>query len=381
MSWSTEPRTVKTAASGTAVTSRRKLLESLAWVGVAAALPQADLVGQFINKSTAKGGRIDVHHHFTPPALLTGPPARGRGGLGPWTPEQSLEQMDKFDIAVAILSMTQMGDILYDGTEKGAAAVRLGNDYGAKLMADHPKRFGLFTSVPLPDIDGVMKELEYGLDQLKSDGIGIYTNDNHNRWPGDPYYDPMWQELNRRKAIVFVHPHSPTCCSMIAKPAPQTVVEYGADTTRVIANLLFSGLAHKLPDITCVFAHGGGMMPYVIERFLNATTEEIVPGIITKGQGGKGVVGDNPRKDAMPNGVLYELRRMYYDTAQCSNPVAMGALRKVVPVSQIVFGTDFHWRTAEETGRGLITGKIFNDAELHAINRGNAERLLPRYRI
>jgi hypothetical protein len=122
------------------------------------------------------------------------------------------------------------------------------------------------------------------------------------------------------------------------------------------------------------------MMPYVIERFLNATTEEIVPGVITKGQGGKGVLGDNPRQDVMPNGVLYELRRMYYDTAQCSNPVAMGALRKVVPVSQIVFGTDFHWRTAEETGRGLITGKIFNEAELHAINRGNAERLLPRYR-
>ncbi len=174
--------------------------------GVAATLSEADLPGQFVTKSTAKGGRIDVHHHHTPPALLTGPLAGGRGGLGPWTPEQSLDQMNKFDIAVAILSMTQMGDILYDGTEKGAAAVRIGNDYGAKIMSDHPKRFGLFAGVPLPDIDGVLKEIGYGLDKLKADGIGIYTNDNHNRWPGDAYYDPMWQELNRRKAIVYMHP-------------------------------------------------------------------------------------------------------------------------------------------------------------------------------
>ncbi len=105
--------------------------------------------------------------------------------------------MDKFDIAVSILSMTQMGDILYDGTERGRKAVRIGNDYGAKVMADHPKRFGLFTGVPLPDIDAVMTEIAYGLDTLKADGIGIYTNDNHNRWPGDPYFDPMWQELNQ----------------------------------------------------------------------------------------------------------------------------------------------------------------------------------------
>jgi len=92
------------------------------------------------------------------------------------------------------------------------------------------------------------------------------------------------------------------------------------------------------------------------------------------------VVGVNPRESVMPKGVLYELRKMYYDTAQCSNPIAMRALRQVVPVSQIVFGTDFHWRTAEETGRGLTTSKVFTEAELYAISRGNAERLLPRYR-
>ena len=119
--------------------------------------------------------------------------------------------MDKFDIAVAVLSLTQMGDLLYDGTEKGRANVRLGNDYGAKLMSDHPKRFGLFSAIPLPEVDASLKEIEYGLDTLKADGIGIYTNDNHDRWPGDPYFDPIWQELNRRKAIVYIHPLAPKC--------------------------------------------------------------------------------------------------------------------------------------------------------------------------
>jgi len=114
-------------------------------------------------------------------------------------------------------------------------------------------------------------------------------------------------------------------------------------------------------------------MPFVIERFLSGTTAELVPGIVTKGQGSV-----PPAK--VPKGVLYELRRLYYDTAQASNPVAMRALRTVVPVSQIVFGTDYWYRTAEETGRGLMTNKVFSADELRMINRGNAERILPKYK-
>ena len=144
--------------------SRRDALSTLGLTTAAATLPVRDLFGQFVNKSTARGGRIDVHHHHVPPGVGgfggAGRGGRGGGRGGSWTPEATLEQMEKFDIAVAILSMTQMGDVLYDNTEKGRAAVRKGNDYGAKVMSDHPKRFGLFTGVPLPDIDAVMKEIE-----------------------------------------------------------------------------------------------------------------------------------------------------------------------------------------------------------------------------
>jgi len=246
--------------------SRRELWKRLAIAGAAAPLPAAELYGQYVNKSTAKGGRIDVHHHHSPPALRTGPGGRGRSGLGPWTPEQSLEQMDKFDIAVAMMSMTQMGDLLYDGTPKGASAIRTGNDYGAKIMAEHPKRFGLFTGVPLPDIDGVMKEIEYGYDTLKADGIGIYTNDNHNRWPGDPYYDPMWQELNRRKAIVYMHPLAPQCCRDLNDSVPTAMNEFDFDITRACTSILANGVLHKYPNIKIIIPHSGGTMPVLAGR-------------------------------------------------------------------------------------------------------------------
>src|SRR5581483_6464000 len=141
---------------------RRDALKALGAIG-AAALPGNQLFGQFVNKSTAKGGRIDVHHHHVGPGVGLDVSGRGGGGRGrggrPWSPELTLEQMDKFDIAVSVLSMTQMGETLYDKTEKGRTAVRKGNEYGAKLVSEHPKRFGLFTGVPLPDIDGVMKEI------------------------------------------------------------------------------------------------------------------------------------------------------------------------------------------------------------------------------
>ena len=159
-------------------------------------------------------------------------------------------------------------------------------------------------------------------------------------------------------------------------PNEIAMIEFGTDTTRAIASLIFSGMTTKFPDITWIFAHGGGTMPFLIERFFQGgTSAEIVPGILTKGQ-------DQPPVKNLPAGevILRELRKCYYDTAQISNPVALGALRKVIPVSQILYGTDYWYRTAVESVRGLDTSKVFSAEELRAINRTNAERILPRYR-
>lgn len=203
------------------------------------------------------------------------------------------------------------------------------------------------------DPEGALKEIEYAMDTLKADGLGIFTNYGMNKWLGDAIFNPIWEEVNRRGLVVYIHPAEAACCRGMGGPAA-TLVEYGADTTRT-------------------------MMPYVIERFLGGTAEEIVPGIVTKGQGGTGVLHSG-YSERVPKGALYELRRQYYDTAQASNPVAMGALRKVVPVTQILFGTDYWYRTAEETSKGLVTNGVFNAEELRMINRGNVERMLPKYK-
>ena len=362
--------------------SRRNFLTGLATAGLGSLLGPSRSGAQ----TAPNPRRIDVHHHFTPPAYLEflkahnpgggGIPA-GRGGRGGgsaypgWTLAEDLEDMDRSGTAIAILSITTPG-FWFGEVKEARKVVRESNEYAAKLRSDHPGRFGSFASIPITDTEGALQEIEYALDTLKADGIGLYSNYG-DIWLGDAKLAPVHEELNRRKAVVYVHPIEGNCCRNLVKDVADTVVEYGADTTRTIASLIFSGTTSRYPDATWIFSHGGGMMPFVIERFVSGTQVEIVPGIVTKGQ------GTNPPQKA-PKGALYELRRMYYDTAQATNPVAMGALRKVVPVSQIVYGTDYWYRSAAETSRGLTTNKVFTDEEMRAINRGNAERILPRYR-
>jgi 6-methylsalicylate decarboxylase len=352
--------TMKDNHPGNIGASRRQILKGLAAAG-ATALSSGELIGQFVNKSTAKGGRIDVHHHHVPAALGGG--GRGPGGRGPWTPEKTLEQMEKFDIAVAMLSMTQMGNVLYDNTEKGRTAVRLGNDYGAKLMADHPKRFGLFTGVPLPDIDGVMKEIAYGFDTLKADGIGIYTNDNQTRWPGDPYFDPMWQELNRRNAIVYMHPLAPPCCTNLNDSVNAAMNEYDFDITRACTSILANGVLHKYPNVKIIIPHSGGTMPMIAGRIKD-----------------RYALINNPKRDEfIPNGVIAELQKFYIDIAHASFPYPMAAMMKFALPDHILFGTDYPFEPIESTVNELpklgLSAKV-----MRTIERDNAEKLFPRFK-
>jgi 6-methylsalicylate decarboxylase len=359
--------------------SRRSFICQLAAVGESALLAHAQEP-----RTAAKPRRIDVHHHFTPPAYLdfvkahnqSGGAQRGRGGTltaayAGWTLSEDLDDMDRNGTATAILSITTPG-FYFGEVEEVRRVVRESNEFAARLRADHPVRFGNFAAIPAADSEGALREIEYALDTLKADGIGLFSNYGDS-WLGDEKLKPIHEELNRRKAVVYVHPIEANCCRNIVKDVVDTVVEYGADTTRTIASLIFSGTTTRYPGITWIFSHGGGMMPFVIERFLSGTTVEVVPGIPTKGQG-------NVLPAKVPKGVLYELRRMYYDTAQATNPVAMRALRQVVPVSQIVYGTDYWYRSAQETARGLTTNRVFTARELAAIDRENALRILPRYR-
>lgn len=362
--------------------SRRDFLKGFAACGVSALVSGA--VVPTLVAATGRNRIIDVHHHCMPPAFLEftrahSQPVAGKipRAFADWTLEEDLADMDKTGVSTAILSVTSPG-FWFGQREEARTVARKCNEFIARLSTDHPGRFGSFAAIPLTDTDGALRETAYALDTLKADGIGLFSNYG-DRWLGHESFAPVYQELNRRKTVVYVHPIDANCCRDLVPGVGTALIEYGTDTTRTIASLIFSGTAARYPAITWIFSHAGGTMPFLIERFLVGSAGEVVPGIVTKGQGGTGVVGSNPPEGA-PKGSLYELRKMYYDTAQTANPIAMRALRSVVPVSQILFGTDFWWRTAEETERGLVTSRVFTPAELRAIGSGNIARVLPRFR-
>jgi predicted TIM-barrel fold metal-dependent hydrolase len=302
---------------------------------------------------------IDVHHHFYPPTLVTELDRAGQtlAGAKDWTPTRSLDDMDAAGVATAIVSITTPGVSFADD----ALARRLArecNDYAAKLAADHSGRFGNFAILPWPNVDASLREIEYALDTLKADGIGMLTSYG-TKWFGDPYFAPVFEELNRRKAVIYTHPTSANCCKNALAGIPDTAVEYGTDTSRAIVRTVFSGTSQKYPDIKIIFSHAGGTMPFLVERLVN--------------------LAKTPQYAAQfPKGYLAEAAKFYYDTAQASNPAAMSALRKVVPVSQIVFGTDYPFRTSAEHVKALKDCGIFNAAEIRSIERENPLRLVPR---
>jgi predicted TIM-barrel fold metal-dependent hydrolase len=308
--------------------------------------------------ATGKRFGIDVHHHITPPtwlevvkkAKLDNPP------MANWSPEKSLEDMGKGGIATAMTSPTtpQLGFL---PAADAARIARESNEYARKVANDYPGRFGVFALLPMPYVDESLKEIAYAFDTLHVDGIGMMTSYG-DKWLGYSEFQPVFDELNRRKAVVYTHPTGPNCCVNLVRGVPDVVVDYGADTTRTIANLIVSGASQRYADIDFIFSHGGGVLTAVAERLqIQMVTTPPYAGKITRAQ------------------VDHELNRFFYDTAQVSNAVTIEALAKLVPASQIVFGSDFPYRTSAETMKGL--SERFKGKLLRGIERDNAARILP----
>jgi 6-methylsalicylate decarboxylase len=265
--------------------------------------------------------------------------------------------MDKNGVATAISSIVQPGIWFGDAAESRNLA-RYCNDYGAQLAQDHPGRFGLFACLPLPDIESSLREIEYVFDTLKADGIGLLTQ-HDGKYLGDSAFAPVYEELNRRRAIVYVHPTQPVCCTGLVKGVTVSTIEYATDSTRTIASLLFSGTAARFPEIRFIFSHGGGTVPFLLGRFERLADE---------------------RKDAyLPHGVAPELRKFYYEVAQANHPGALDALLRLVPISNVLFGSDYPLRPVSEAVDG-VAKYSFSSAQRRAIERENAVRLFPRLR-
>ena len=339
------------APGRSSVINRRSLLTCAA---AALAAPAAQA------QAPAKVSRIDIHHHFSPPQWIAA--VKDRELLQRvntrWTPERSIEDMDKAGVAMAIVSVTNPG--LWFGDKAATARLaRACNEYGAQMVQDHPDRFGLFAAMPMPDVDATLQEIAYAYDVLHADGVHLFTSYG-DLWLGNGSFLPVMEELDRRKALVHVHPTAANCCRNLVPDVPPGILEYGTDTTRAILGVTFSGTAARFPNIRFIWSHAGGTAPFLAGRI----------------ERGAGNLKD--REQRLPHGIRHELRKFNYDTAGAANAGALVSLLKLVEISNVLFGTDFPSAgSAVDTVQGLSTVG-FSDADLKAIYRDNARRLLPR---
>ena len=340
---------------------RRGVLGSLAALSVAGVLGPLTIADAEEAPDTAR--RIDVHHHFFPPAWLHRIEQQKPGPspiMRDWSAARVLEHMDKSGVATAIASLSPWG-VAFADTAQLPELARACNDYGAQMMHDRAGRFGLFAAMPLPDVDASLKEIAYALDELKADGIGLMTSYG-DKWPGDPLFRPVFEELDRRKAVAYFHPTTPNCCASLipAAPAGPATIEWPVDTARAILSLLTSGSLIRYPNIRFIFSHAGGALPALSGRIANF------------------VERNKKAAEYAPNGALAEFNKLYYDTANATAAPSIAALMAMAPVSQIVFGSDYPYFSLEENVQGLSKIKL-TAAQRQAINRGNVARILPKY--
>jgi predicted TIM-barrel fold metal-dependent hydrolase len=346
-----------TAALPARLARRNFLAGGISALGLAASAAAGTLTSTASATAQASAkARIDVHHHYVPPVHAAA--ISKHGGKPPeWTLQSSFADMEKAGVATAVLSLVPSG-VWFGDVEEGRTLARACNEYGAQLKRDHPGRFGLFAAIPLPDTEGSLREIEYALDVLKADGIGLFTSYGE-KYLGDPAFVPVFEELSRRRAVVYTHPLNPACCTKLADGVGPSSIEFATDTTRTIASLMFGkgGTAFHCPDVRFIWSHSGGTLPFLIGRFIREQ-----------------VVRKDPR---MPDGPEPIIRKYFYEIAQGSEPSQFAALLKVVPVSQLMFGSDFPYREAAEAANGL-DAYGFRAADRASINRKNALRLLPQ---
>ncbi len=342
--------------------SRRTMLE-LGAVGAAGLTYGGTKVAdQFMLGPFPEGGRIDTHHHFMPKVFVETIGADRLASVTPtrtlpdWSVQRALDVCGSFGIAEGVLSISPGYPALAPAIER--PLMRECNDAAATIRRDHPGKFGHFASIPMFNSGAALKEIEYALDTLNADGVVVFSNYD-SKYLGDPSFAEVWQELDRRKAIVFVHPTSPG--DDLAGQPPQSILEFPFDTTRAAVSLIFAGVTVRHPGIRFVLSHAGGALPFLAGRVNGAAL--LIPEI----------------RENAPD-VMVEIRKFWFDTALSGNPSALAALLVVADPARILFGSDFPY--APDIGiRVNVAGanRYLTDDRLRAdIGRGNAARLLGR---
>lgn len=314
-------------------------------------------------------GKIDTHAHYLPSEYLDaakrsfpdGPD--GMPGFPAWNVQSALESMAELDISSSVLSVSTPG--VHFGDDGAARLLaRSVNEEGARLVHDHPSRFGLFASLPLPDVEGSLREIEFAFDSLGVDGVVLMTN-ARGVYLGDGALDPVFEELNRRRSVVFIHPTSAYCptCHGSGLNFPRAMIEFLFDSTRAVTNLILSGTLARNSDVRLIVPHAGATLPVLAERIVAVAS-------------GLRFDEGNRREE-----ILAILRSLYYDLAGFPLPTMLRALTDISEPTRILYGSDWPFtphNVAMRLSEDLDTTDLIDDEWRAQIYRHNALELLPR---
>jgi predicted TIM-barrel fold metal-dependent hydrolase len=311
---------------------------------------------------------IDVHHHILPDFFWRETNAADHpvGGITPrpWSKEMMFSFMDDAGIDVAITSISTPG--VHMGNDLRARSLaRRSNEFAADLIRAHPRCLGGFACLPIPDVDGALEEVRYSLDTLKLDGVVVFTN-THGIYLGDKHLEPVFTELERRKAVVFVHPTASPDRMFHDLGLPDSLIDFPTDTTRAVAHLHYSNRFAQTPNVKYIFSHAGGSIPYLAGRFAIIDEMRVIP-------------GHDERGDASDT-----FRRLYWDTALAWNDSVLRCLQSVVTTERVLCGTDHPYIRRDIGARSTRDLRITSELDPRGrqlVSSGNALRLFPRFAL
>jgi predicted TIM-barrel fold metal-dependent hydrolase len=311
---------------------------------------------------------IDVHHHSFNDKYREALAKYGYdnvGGIAPprWDAGIANDQMSKNGITTAVTSISAPGVHFGDDAEARFLA-RHCNEFSAELVRSNPQQFGFFAALPMPDVDGTLEEIAYSFDTLNADGVVFMSSHLDGSYLGDPRFDSVMAELDKRHAIAFIHPQVPATGIAPQVDIPVFAMDFTFDTTRAAFNLVWRGTVERYPNIRFILAHAGGTVPYLAWRF-----------DLLWGRGGEVA-------ERAPKGAMHYLKKFYYDTALSPTGTTLGSLLQLVDADHILFGSDFPF--APEVVTSISVGElkkstILEPAQLNTIMRESALGLFPRF--
>ncbi|MFD5064137.1 MULTISPECIES: amidohydrolase family protein [unclassified Streptomyces] len=284
---------------------------------------------------TDRTALVDVHAHFVTERYVSAARAArherpdGMPTWPQWSVEEQLDLMGRAGIGTSILSVSSPGTHFGDDQAARALSHEV-NEFAAALRQEHPTRFGHFASLPLPDVDGALMEAAYALDVLGADGLAVETN-AHGAYLGDPRFEPLWQELHGRRAIVFVHPTSPPHAEAVSLGLPRPMLEFLFDSARAAGDLVFKGVLARYPGIQWIFTHSGGVLPLLTDRM------EMFGAVL-------GAPSQQPGRPTEPGVQVHDLLgRLWFDMAGTPFPRQIPALAEAFGTQQLLYGSDYCW--------------------------------------